>query len=229
MLVSLTVVRYPKLFIPLAFLSMAWLRLPLLFQKGLTFSKLMGCGRNGTFDITPDWQQWAFMGIWESEAHHEAFKKSIVWRWWRAMTTEQWTFLCTPAEAHGLWNGQEPFGKPEVNRAYDGPIAVLTRATIRPSKLRDFWRNVPGVASTMDAAPGFVTSVGIGEAPFIRQATFSIWQSVSDVKQFAYRQREHAEVIKKTRTNNWYSEELFARFIPLKSEGTIRGVNPYEI
>ncbi len=229
MLVSLTIIRYPKIFVPIAFLSMAVLRLPLLFQKGLTFNKLLGCGRNGTFDIQPDWQQWGFMGVWESDAAHEAFESSIVWRFWRKFSNEQWTLLCTPHEAHGLWNGLKPFGSPVPDKNYSGPIAVLTRATIRFSKLKDFWRNVPAVAATMADTQGFITSVGIGEAPFVRQATFSIWNSVEDVKQFAYRQREHAEVIKKTRTNNWYSEELFGRFVPIKSFGTLNGVNPFVV
>lgn len=229
MIVSLTIVRYPKKFIPLAFISMAILRLPLLFQKGLTFNKLLGCGRNGTFDIQPDWYQWGFIGVWDTENDHENFKTSIVWRFWKRFTAEQWTLLCHPYESHGLWNGITPFGTPIPDKDYEGPIAVLTRATIRLSKLKDFWKNVPGVASTMASAPGFITSVGIGEAPFIRQATFSIWKSLGDVKQFAYRQREHAEVIKKTRTNKWYSEELFGRFIPYQSSGTLNGINPFEI
>ena len=229
MFVSLTIIRYPKRFVPLAFLSMALLRLPLLFQKGLTFNKLLGCGRNGTFDITPDWQQWGFLGVWEDEVAHEAFQKSIVWKFWRLFSTEQWTLLCTPYESHGLWNGLQPFGQPVPDKTYVGPIAVLTRATIKFTKLRGFWSNVPAVAATMGNAPGFITSVGIGEAPFVRQATFSIWESLNDVKQFAYRQREHAEVIKKTRSEAWYSEELFGRFIPYQSSGTLNGVNPYVV
>ena len=78
----------------------------------------------------------------------------------------------------------------------------------------------------MNDAKGFITSVGIGEAPFFMQATFSVWDSLEDVKNFAYRDKEHAEVIKKTRQENWYTEELFARFKILKSEGTLNGNDP---
>lgn len=227
MLVSLTIVRYPKYFVPIAFLSMAILRLPLLFSKS-TFWKLLGCGKNGTFDINPDWQQWGLMTVWNEKSDFERFRQnSFVWKWWRFFTSEQWTMLCVPYESHGKWDEKEPFGSPSPDRTYKGAIAVLTRATIRLSKLSGFWKNVPIVASTMSNAEGFITSVGIGEVPFVRQATFSVWNSLDDVRKFAYRQREHAEVIKKTHTENWYSEELFARFIPLETFGTIRGVNPY--
>jgi hypothetical protein len=80
----------------------------------------------------------------------------------------------------------------------------------------------------MNGAKGFITSVGIGEVPFIKQATFSIWESLDDVKQFAYRQRQHAEIIKLTRQEDWYSEDLFARFSIIQSFGTINNKNPLE-
>lgn len=188
----------------------------------------MGCGKNGTFDIHPDYQQWAFMAVWDNENDFKKFQeKSFVSKWWKVFSEEQWTMLCVPYESHGKWDSKEPFGKPSPDRNYAGPIAVLTRATIRLSKLKGFWKNVPLVASSMNHAQGFITSVGIGEMPFVRQATFSVWESLDDVKKFAYRQREHAEVIKKTHAEGWYSEELFARFVPLKTFGSIKGVNPY--
>lgn len=80
----------------------------------------------------------------------------------------------------------------------------------------------------MTSAPGYITSFGVGEDPFMHQATISFWQDMEAVKGFAYRSPEHVEVIKKTRSENWYSEELFARFIPIKSRGTLRGKNPLE-
>ena len=78
----------------------------------------------------------------------------------------------------------------------------------------------------MVTAKGYITSFGIGEAPVYRQAIFSIWESLDDVKNFAYRSREHGEVIKKTRSENWYKEELFARFKPIATYGTIKGKDP---
>ena len=224
MFMSLTIVRYPGWAIPLAFISMALFRLPLMFTRGLTFWKLLGCGRNGTFDITPDLKQWGLLAVWETEADFDRFRhNSFLQRWWIVFADEQWTILCQPVESHGKWDGEEPFTKSPSAKNYQGKIAVLTRASIRPAKLRGFWRNVPAVAGIIKDAKGFITSFGIGEVPFIRQATFSIWESLDDVKQFAYQQRTHAEVIKMTRTEDWYSEELFARFIPLKTYGTLGG------
>ncbi|MCJ8209687.1 DUF3291 domain-containing protein [Mucilaginibacter sp. RS28] len=226
MLVSLTVVRYRKSFVPFALLSMAVHRLPLMLARGCSFWKLLGSGRNGTFDLTPDWQQWGLMAVWDSrEDFDEFYKSSFVAKWWKVFAKEQWTILCQPLQSHGKWDGKEPFGKPD-NTNYKGPVAVLTRATIRVTRLKNFWSHVDEVADMMTSAKGYITSIGIGEAPIYRQATFSIWESLDDVKAFAYRSREHAEVIKKTRSEAWYSEELFARFKPVATFGSLHGGDP---
>ncbi|RYZ97262.1 MAG: DUF3291 domain-containing protein, partial [Sphingobacteriaceae bacterium] len=174
MIVSLTIVRYKKAFIPFALLAMAIHRLPLMLQKGCTFWKLLGTGRNGTFDLQPDWQQWGLLAVWENREDFDKFQSnSFIAKWWKQFGKESWTILCSPLQSHGKWDGREPFGKTN-NTDYTGPVAVLTRATIRLNKLKGFWSNVDSVAKIMAAAPGFITSIGIGEAPVYRQATFSI-------------------------------------------------------
>ena len=46
------------------------------------------------------------------------------------------------------------------------------------------------------------------------------------MKQFAYKMKNHAEVIQKTRKENWYSEDMFVRFEVKQTWGTINGVDP---
>jgi hypothetical protein len=93
-----------------------------------------------------------------------------------------------------------------------GMLGVLTRATIRPRHLRAFWRDVPAASRALEKAPGLVASIGVGELPLIRQATFSLWRDTEAMKRYAYGTAEHREVIERTRREGWYSEELFARF-----------------
>lgn len=229
MIVSLTLVRYRPLFIPFALLAMALHRLPLLFTKKCSFWKLLGCGKNGTFDLKPDWQQWGLIAVWDNQDDFNKFyNSSFISRWWKIFSCEQYTILCEPLASHGKWSGKEPFGKPEGDKNYTGILAVLTRATIRLNKLKSFWANVDPVANVMNTAPGYITSVGIGEAPYFLQATFSVWNNIESVKAFAYHSAEHSEVIRKTREGNWYSEELFARFRPIATIGTLKGKNPLE-
>ncbi|HET8829959.1 MAG TPA: DUF3291 domain-containing protein [Pelobium sp.] len=221
MLVSITLVRYSKLLIPFAFIAMAVHRLPLYFTTGCTFWKLVGCGKNGTFDINPDFQQWGLLAVWQNKADFENFHKdSFVAKWWKIFCHEQSHIVLNPISSHGKWSGKEPFGNPK-NKQPEGKVAVLTRATVRPSRLKNFWKNVPPIASIMNKTKGFISSTGIGEAPFFMQATFSIWDSVEDVVKFAYKDEEHAKVVKLTRDENWYSEELFARFSIVEVKGNL--------
>lgn len=228
MIVSLTIARYRKALIPVALLAMAIHRVPMWTQKGCTFWKLLGCGRNGTFDLHPDWQQWGLLAVWHNRESFDRFdKSSFIAGWWNKLAYERWTVLLEPLQSHGRWDGKEPFkGTKETN--YTGLVAILTRATIKLNKLKAFWTNVDDVAATMADARGFITSIGIGEAPIYRQATFSIWKSLDDVKAFAYTSGQHSDVIKKTREGNWYSEELFARFKPVASFGTLNEKDPLQ-
>jgi hypothetical protein len=239
MKVSLTIIRYRRRFIPFAFVAMALWRLPLWRSRHNNFYKLMGCGRNGTFDKTPDLQQWAIMtGISSIEEVNEDFLKqpdylcrlygSFIAGWLHFFGCEVWTVLLQPTEGHGTWDGKEPFGKLPKQGNFGGPVAVLTRATIRISRLGQFWKHVDGVASRMAGAEGFITSLGVGEVPWIKQATFSVWQSREAMKGFAYKMKEHADVVRKTHEQKWYSEDMFVRFSIIGSTGSINKRNPLE-
>ena len=189
----------------------------------------MGSGRNGSFDLSPDLQQWALLATWDnSKAFHNFYRTSFVARWWKSFCYEQWTILGSPLSGHGKWDNIYPF-EYEQEEGYEGPIAVLTRATIRLNRLKEFWTNVDTAAAVMARSPGFMFSLGVGEAPVYRQATFSIWESIEAVKNYAYNSPEHREIIHKTRARNWYSEELFARFKPIASFGTLNGKNPVKL
>lgn len=220
MLTRLTIVRYPPWLGWAGFLSMAVFRFPLWLRNDITFWKLMGCGRNGSFDKTPDWRQWALLEVLPDQLTPTS---GFLNRWWHFFRCEKWELWLQPIEGHGLWDGKEVFGSLPKQTDYAGQIAVLTRATIRISQLSRFWEHVDAVAQRMSTAKGFITSVGIGEVPWIKQATFSIWESKEDMRSFAYRLQEHAEVVRKTKQEKWYSEELFVRFQIIDSKGSLRG------
>lgn len=194
----------------------------------------MGSGKNGTFDKHPEWQQWAILAVnnkisvddLSTENHIKKLLGSFVNKWVSFFKCETWTVVLKAIEGHGLWDGKEVFGQLPKTSDYNGTVAVLTRATIRLSKLAAFWKNVDPVANRMTAADGFIMSLGIGELPYIKQATFSVWRDKEAMKSFAYQMKEHAEVIWKTRKENWYSEDMFVRFIPLKTFGNIKGNDP---
>lgn len=197
----------------------------------------MGTGKNGTFDKVPDLRQWAVLTVrsaepgvqsWETSGTEEdivlELLGSFINKWLAFFKCETYTLLLEPLESHGVWDGKKVFGEITVKNEYQGLLAVLTRATIRVNKLKYFWQNVAPVANKMSTAKGFLFSAGIGEIPWIKQATFSIWQSKEDMKNFAYGMKEHSDVIKKTRNQDWYSEEMFTRFKIVHTIGHLSGV-----
>ncbi len=70
--------------------------------------------------------------------------------------------------------------------ATEGPVAAITRARLRMSSARTFWRSVPPVSKAVHSAPGLALAFGIGEAPVGFQGTFSLWRDAESLKAFAY-------------------------------------------
>ncbi len=226
---TLTLVRYPKWLSPAGFLSMAVFHLFLQKQKHIRFYKLMGSGKNGTFDVRPDLRQWAVLAVFDEELNQETSTEKLYGKqiaaWWKRCRCEVMTIALEPIEGHGKWDGKECFGSLPKTSSYEGVIAVLTRATIRLNKATAFWKNVNKAAQHLTSMPGFILSFGIGEIPWLKQATFSIWQNKNRMKEYAYKMKSHQEVIQKTRKENWYSEELFVRFKVLWTTGSLSGKN----
>ncbi|MFC7668769.1 hypothetical protein ACFQT0_16385 [Hymenobacter humi] len=138
-----------------------------------------------------------------------------------------WTVELAPLKSQGLWDGKTPFDYPaDAPTAAVGPVAVLTRASIRLRKTPRFWQYVEPTSAALAQAGGVRAAIGLGELPLVRQATFSVWESAQAMQQYAYRDVRHREVIQLTRSENWYAEELFARFQVLGSTGTLDGHNP---
>lgn len=181
----------------------------------------MGSGKNGTFDIHPDLNQWAILLVTENssdEAPH------FIYSYCKFFHCDIKEFLLQPIEGHGLWDKKKVFGDLPKSTNYDGPVAVLTRATIYLSRLKNFWQSVPAVANKMSSVTGLIISYGIGEVPWIKQATFSIWQNKNAMKEFAYSMQQHKDVIYKTRKEDWYKEEMFIRFRILAVKGFEKNV-----
>lgn len=189
----------------------------------------MGSGKNGTFDIHPDVRQWAVLvTTTQPFTNTKDIYGKFIAKWWKYFNCELFTIALQPIEGHGRWDKKQPFGNLPRQTNKDGLVAVLTRATIRISKLKAFWQNVQTAASPLQTAEGFIMSIGVGEVPWIKQATFSVWQDKQAMKHYAYGSKQHSTVISKTRKENWYREELFVRFKVLSAIGTINGINPLE-
>ncbi|MEV4087195.1 spheroidene monooxygenase [Nonomuraea fuscirosea] len=214
---------------------------------GLLFWRLLGTGRGRSMSLGADLRRWALFAVWRSAGDLEAFlHSSPIAARWRAEASETWQVRLAPLSSRGTWTGRNPFADPPdppagpsgdsrgaqvasgggVVGARGGPVAVLTRASIRVRRLVTFYRSVPPVDESLRRQDGCLASIGMGEWPLARQATFSLWRDQDAMRRFAYRGAAHQRVVERVRCHDWYAEELFARFVPYASEGTWNGTDP---
>ncbi len=186
--------------------------------KGLRFYKLLGTGKGNGFNPLPDYGTYGILSVWEKEEDAKLFlDESKIIKKYSSIALETEYFHLRPIHSHGAWGGSNPFRiNKRVTLNTNDSIAVLTRARIKVSKLRKFWKYVPTSSRPLKNENDMLFSKGIGEVPFLNMATFSVWTSEEAMKNFAYNSKEHLKAIKMTRELGWYSEELFARFVLLE-------------
>ena len=211
----------PRKAIPFAFFSMAIDRTRSRKFAGISFSKLLGTGTGRTFTPSDaDLTRWGTVVVID-EDRIAAFDQSSIIGTWRKRSTSEFRTVLSPLSSHGFWAKQNPFDFTAPLTRPDAQIAAITRARIKWNKNFIFWKSVPPVVMDLHSNPGLIAAIGIGEAPIGLQGTFSLWNSASALRDFAYKGQAHQVAIKQTETIGWYSEELFARFEVLELRGEI--------
>ena len=205
--------------IPTAILFMATQRRLLRKQSGVKFFKLLGTGKGVTFTpLDADAKRWGIL-VTIDESQIDNFESSKVLKQWRKIATSEYSAKLQPISSHGLWSKKQPFTP--VADTWNGKIVAITRARIKWLENIKFWRAVPPVTKSLHESPGLINAIGIGEAPIGLQGTFSIWQDAASLRNFAYKGQAHAKAITATAENNWYAEELFARFALVAESGRL--------
>lgn len=196
-------------------------------ERRALFWKLCGSGTGEGFTPKPNWGVWAILATWPDEATaRAATTSSPVWKRWRAKADESWTIFLSPLSARGAWAGVNPFLPDLAGRQVTGPLAALTRATVRPSRALRFWKRVPTISATIGDDPNVAFKIGIGEVPLLHQVTFSIWPDTASMAAFARGDGPHGRAIQAVRDGKWFNEELYARFALLGAVGTWNGSDP---
>lgn len=210
-----------------AFAQMALARRALAGLPGLTFFKLMGAGTGEGFTPVPDTGVVALLTVWPDLGTAQTqTRDSSVFSRYHTRAREAWTVHLTPRSAWGAWARQMPFTA--VQGEYLGPVAALTRARVRPAVLLKFWQRVPNISRAIGRDPKVIFKQGVGEVPWLHQMTFSIWPDTAAMAAFARADGPHAAAIRDVRAGGWFSEELYARFAILASEGTWHGADPLQ-
>lgn len=224
--VSLSFFRFPpgrnRLW---AFAMMGLARRQMRRVEGIGFWKLCGSGTGEGFTPVPNRAVYSILATWpDIETAQHQTRSAEIFRRYATRASESWTVFLKPMSARGKWSGAQPF---ELSASQpDGPIAALTRATLRPLAALRFWRRVPDISGVIGTDSNVIFKIGIGEVPLLHQITFSIWPDTRTMADFARADGPHARAIQAVRDGNWFREELYARFSIVGERGTWSGQSP---
>lgn len=220
-----------------------WLRLvagatPYKDVPGLTMVKVMGSGHGGGFSLRPSATHQGLICTFSHLDLGLKFLDSPAVQAYRSRARECWTGVLSVQSARGHWDKQawqassaQALGvsseQAQQGLGLDGlplsgPFAVLTRASIVPTKAMAFWRYAPAAQADLVQAPGCLLAMGLGEAPLVRQCTFSLWQDTAAMLQYA-RQGAHQVASAAAYKHQFFSESLFVRMQVLQMAGIWQG------
>jgi len=188
---------------------------------GLRFFKMLGAGHEGGFGLRPSASHMGlFMVFDDDSAARHALDESALLRTWRERSREFFSVRLQPFSSRGSWAGTAlPASVPPPA---GGPVATLTRASIRPLRAAAFWRHAPLSQRGLADAEGCLFAAGVGEAPLLRQATFSLWAEPRHIDAYA-RSGAHGAAARAAYAEGYFSESMFVRFVPHGASGVWQG------
>ncbi len=209
-----------------------WLRLAqgareLRQVPGLRFAKVMGSGQGGGFGLRPSATHQGLIAVLDDAACAQAFLQGAYLRAMRERARQFWVGLMAVDSARGAWDGQAWAPTPDERLGLHTrpvpddsrrPLAVITRASIRPARAVTFWRHAPASQQALLSAPGCLLAMGLGEAPFLRQCTFSLWRNTAAMQAYA-QGGAHGKAAQAAWQQDFFSESLFLRMRLLSHEG----------
>ena len=188
---------------------------------GLRFARVLGSGHDGRFGLRPSRSVQGLFAVFADAPQAVAFADHHpLVAAYRSRARESALLLLRPTSARGSWGGRTI--APSAAGAAGGPVASLTRASIRPLRAARFWRRAPPAQASLEGAAGCRFAVGLGEAPLLRQATFSLWDDAAAMDAYA-RSGAHLQAIRAAYDGGFFAESMFVRFEPLRLEGHWRG------
>jgi spheroidene monooxygenase len=200
--------------------------------------KVMGSGHGGGFSLRPSATHQGLICTFSHLDLALKFLDSPAVQAYRSRARECWTGVLSVQSARGHWDKQAwqassaqalgvsgeqaAQGLGLDGRPHSRPFAVLTRASIVPTKAMAFWRYAPAAQADLGQAPGCLLAMGLGEAPLVRQCTFSLWQDTAAMLQYA-RQGAHQVASAAAYKHQFFSESLFVRMQVLQMAGVWQG------
>ena len=183
--------------------------------------------------LSADLRRWALFAVWEDDAALDAFLAAARSRPAGASSAASPTRSGSSRSARtapgaARTRSHADARRRRVTRGDAGArVAILTRATIRPTKLVPFYRAIAAARGASCAArPGCSprSARASGRSPARRPSRSGAASPTRAPTPTSA--PTHRDVIRATRAERWYAEELFARFRPYGSSGTWDGKDP---
>jgi spheroidene monooxygenase len=204
-------------------------------NPGLQFVKIMGSGHGGGFGLRPSSTHQGLVLVFDDERCARAFTSGPTLQAFIERAREHWMGTLAVTSVRGQWD-QQSWGVTPAERLSDVPaapaaadpapprlpVAALTRGSIRPAKALSFWRYAPPAQADLDKAAGCQLAMGLGEAPLVRQCTFSVWDDTDSMVAYAHK-GAHRQAIAAAAKHDFFSESMFARMRVLSMSGNWRG------
>jgi spheroidene monooxygenase len=190
--------------------------------RDLQTFKLCGSGTGEGFTPIPNTAVYAILGTWpDHDAARRAMFGTSVFRAYRDHADEAMTIFMTPASARGKWAGTEPFTPQDVD--LDGPIAAMTRATVKPSVALKFWGQEPAILPRHRGRPQrHVQDRNRRSAVDAAGHLLHLARRQDDGRVSPAPTARMPDAIKAVRDGGWFKEELYARFRVDAAEGNGR-------
>jgi spheroidene monooxygenase len=217
----LSLVDYKSSAVPWGIFRLVMGKYPFSNIPGLQFVKVLGCGKHGGFDLYPSFKKQGLFCVFESQQLAENFlQHSQIIQNYQDHAHEYFSVMLQAYSSKGTWSKNViHITQPTP---LEGTIAGITRASIKFSKAPSFWSKAPPAQDALEQAQGCLLAAGLGEAPYLRQATFTMWESPAAMDQYA-RSGAHLEAIQTAYQGQFFSESMFTRFIPIQPQGIWRG------
>lgn len=212
--------------------SWAWLRLVQgtnHFYKtlpGLLFAKVMGSGEDGGFGFRPSSTHQGLIFVFDGIKNATNYLNSSELLLYQEKAREWWQGLMAVNSCRGSWTNQSWASSSVLDKAppaeHLGPVASLTRGSIRATKAVSFWRYAPPAQIDLEQAQGCQLAIGLGEAPLLRQCTFSLWSNTQALIDYAH-QGAHQRAIAAAKKHSFFTESMFVRMQVLHMRGQWKG------
>jgi hypothetical protein len=139
-----------------------------------------------------------------------------------------WHVRLEPKRIVGAWPDMPGLPAEEEPMDADEPAVVLTLGRPRVPRLGRFIRTSRPAEKLAVAHPAFVAGTALLRPPIAFVSTFSVWRTVSEMRDYALGRPDpaHVDAIRADRKKTFHHQEAFVRFRPYASYGTWDGRDP---